>query len=501
MFGRNKRHSDPGDFFLGDWEDRQEPTPPAVKETKKEEVKKKTEPLFPQKKGKDKAPITLSSFAKQGKKILHARRTPDKKETESLIKTVSVRTDPDKTKGEKIPEMDASLSALFSYLKGKKEDSGPAEKEEVQTNVTLPQIETVADAAEPVADMAEPVADMAEPTAKDSPSSPTAPAAKKRKATRDVKKEAADPGEVVRSSLDGMYGVSRKEEGQTKKKLGTMEIVRYGILFVCIFGFFSAGYFVFSKLYDYYRSFVIYSGLQEMVAEPDRFADMYLKKALTDTQTLTPEDILAGKVAGGGSQSGTFSQEQETLVQKIGQLKKINPDTTGWISIEGTVVNYPLVWSKTRNYYLHRDFYGKKLSGGAIYMDERNSPDITKNRNTVIYGHNMSDGSMFASVHDFSSASVFYGVTIQIATQEGIFIYKPFSVHESNAFDNYFETDFASDEDFINFCEQMAFISIFETDHSFDKNSQIITLSTCMTNQNTTDGRFAVHAVLVEVIR
>jgi sortase B len=129
-------------------------------------------------------------------------------------------------------------------------------------------------------------------------------------------------------------------------------------------------------------------------------------------------------------------------------------------------------------------------------LDERNSPDITQNRNTVIYGHNMSDGSMFASVHDFASSTVFYGTKIEIATEKGIFIYTPFSVHESNAFDNYFETDFVSDEDFLNFCEQMAFISIYETDTKFTKESQLITLSTCeYTHEN---GRLVVVAKRID---
>ncbi len=307
--------------------------------------------------------------------------------------------------------------------------------------------------------------------------------------------------DAVKASLDGMYGVYLDPKKNQKKRLSVADTVRYAILFVCIFGFFSAGFFVFQKLFDYYRAYVVYSGLQEMVAKEDFFASEYLKKTSVSLDTITPAEILEGKTPEGSDVSGTFTQEQATLVGKIAQLKKINPDTAGWITINGTVVNYPLVWSEKRNYYLHRDFYGKTLSGGAIFIDERNNPDPTKNRNTVIYGHNMSDGSMFASIHDFANASVFYGTKIEIATKDGIFVYSPFSVHSSNAFDNYFETDFVSDDDFLDFCEQMAFISLFETEYKFNKNSQIITLSTCMENETATDNRFAVHAVLTKVIR
>jgi len=108
---------------------------------------------------------------------------------------------------------------------------------------------------------------------------------------------------------------------------------------------------------------------------------------------------------------------------------------------------------------------------------------------------------MFASIHDFTSASVFYNARIEITTEEGVFIYTPFSVHESHAYDNYFETNFVSDDDFVNFCEQIAFLSIYETDFLPNKETQIITLSTCMDNESATEQRFAVHAYLTEVIR
>jgi len=141
------------------------------------------------------------------------------------------------------------------------------------------------------------------------------------------------------------------------------------------------------------------------------------------------------------------------------------------------------------------------LASGSIYIDERNSSKVSENLNTVIYGHNMSDGSMFATLHDFDSATVFHSATIQLATPDGIYIYKPFSAHESDAYDNYFETDFESEEAFIEYCEQMAFISRHQTDVSFDKDSRILTLSTCKNEGGSRDRRFAVHAILVKVIR
>lgn len=304
----------------------------------------------------------------------------------------------------------------------------------------------------------------------------------------------------IEASLDGMYDVYKDPEMAPEKEVAPKELWRYAVLFVCIFGFLTAGIFVFSKLFSYYRSYVVNTGLQELVAEADRFQSEYLKKSTGSILSLTPQDILSGKkeeLTGGG----TYTEKQQNLVNKLHQLKKINADTAGWITINGTVVNYPVVWTKVHNYYLRHDFYGKPLASGTLFIDERNSRNIAENRNTVIYGHNMSDGSMFASLHDFVSGTVFHRATIEIATEDGIYVYKPFSAHESDAYDNYFETDFESDEDFIAFCEQMAFLSPYQTNTKFDENTRILTLSTCKNEGGSRDRRYAVHAVLVQVIR
>ncbi len=304
----------------------------------------------------------------------------------------------------------------------------------------------------------------------------------------------------IRDSLDGMYDVYKDPDQAPEKRVAPAELWRYAVLFVCIFGFFAAGIFVFGKIYSYHRNYVINTRLQELVNSTDRFQDEYLKKNAACVNSLTPGDILNGKkeeTTGGD----TYTEKQQNLVNKLHQLKKINGDTAGWITIGGTVVNYPVVWSQVKNYYLKHDFYGKSLSSGTIYIDERNSPSIADNRNTVIYGHNMSDGSMFASLHDFSGSTLFHSATIEIATTDGIYVYKPFSAHESDAYDNYFETDFASDEEFLAFCEQMAFLSLYQTDTKFDKNTRLLTLSTCKNEGGSRDRRFAVHAVLVKVIR
>ena len=85
---------------------------------------------------------------------------------------------------------------------------------------------------------------------------------------------------------------------------------------------------------------------------------------------------------------------------KVAALKKENGDTVGWIDIDGADIQYPIVQTANNEYYMNRTFKKRKNSSGAIFMDCWNSPDFT-DFNTVIYGHNMKDGSMFAGLREY----------------------------------------------------------------------------------------------------
>lgn len=92
--------------------------------------------------------------------------------------------------------------------------------------------------------------------------------------------------------------------------------------------------------------------------------------------------------------------EQAPVDVNFAKLKEMNASAVGWLYCEGTQINYPVVQSSDNAYYLTHLANNQTNSSGAIFMDALNNPDMT-DANTVIYGHNMKNGSMFAVIEMF----------------------------------------------------------------------------------------------------
>jgi len=86
------------------------------------------------------------------------------------------------------------------------------------------------------------------------------------------------------------------------------------------------------------------------------------------------------------------------------ELVQLYPDVIGWLYCEGTPINYPVVQAKDNDYYLRRMINGKYNIGGTIFMDYRNNKDFS-DEITIIYGHNMKNGSMFGVIPKYTKHS------------------------------------------------------------------------------------------------
>lgn len=196
----------------------------------------------------------------------------------------------------------------------------------------------------------------------------------------------------------------------------------------------------------------------------------------------------------------TSSAKFIRLLQYIESLRDTNPDTYGYINIPNSKISYPMVQCGDNDYYLKHAFDGRPLAVGSIFIDCRNNKKVEKNRNIVIYGHNMLNGSMFCDATKFLEEDFFMNTEndIEITTFDGHYTFRVFSAYPTNMYDNYFKTYFPENEDFLKFCEEREAMSLYHREGiTFSPDDVIITLSTCILGND--DGRYAVHAKLIKV--
>ena len=99
------------------------------------------------------------------------------------------------------------------------------------------------------------------------------------------------------------------------------------------------------------------------------------------------------------NEQGETERYMESPVDFAG-LKAINKDVIGWLNVEALDISYPMVRGTDNDYYLHRTFKKEDNFAGSIFMDYLNNPNL-KDQNTIIYGHNMKNGSMFGTLEQF----------------------------------------------------------------------------------------------------
>ena len=199
------------------------------------------------------------------------------------------------------------------------------------------------------------------------------------------------------------------------------------------------------------------------------------------------------------SNSG-YNEELEKLRATLRSYKDRNEDVYGYISIPAVGIEYIMVQGEDNDFYLNNNWLKEYLVIGSIFVDYRCFEMIMHNFNTVIYGHNITtgSGSMFHGVELFKDEEIFKSALIYIYTMDGVYIYQPFSFYDTRAASGYIRTGFESKEDFVQFSAEMRERSRFDSGPVVDEDDRIITLSTC--TNTSADGRYALHAVLVDYI-
>lgn len=177
-------------------------------------------------------------------------------------------------------------------------------------------------------------------------------------------------------------------------------------------------------------------------------------------------------------------------------LKEVNSDTTGWIQVNGTNINYPFVQAKDNKYYLNHTFNKKYNSAGWVFLDYRNKSDLS-DKNNIIYAHGRIDKTMFGTLRNALTNGWLdnkENYVIKISTPYDNSMWQVFSVYHIKTTSDYLKIDFKSDESFLKFANMLKERSAKDFNTLVSKNDQILTLSTCYNNEE----RVVIHAKLIK---
>lgn len=222
---------------------------------------------------------------------------------------------------------------------------------------------------------------------------------------------------------------------------GTVDKVIIGI---CIFCILLSGAGIWYETLDYFKAKKMYGDLQKYIA------------LVEETSPAVEEQ--------------TYSIDWKSL-------QTVNPDVVAWIKIPSTVVDYPIVQAKDNQYYLKKGFDGKKNSCGTIFMNTDNRMDFSDD-NTVLYGHNMKNGSMFAVLNKYREEA-FY------KEHKEVWLFTPYwerkyqiiSAHKAADGSETYAAEFG--DRYAEHVAKEASMSIYDTGNGYNVDIPMVTLSTC----------------------
>ena len=178
------------------------------------------------------------------------------------------------------------------------------------------------------------------------------------------------------------------------------------------------------------------------------------------------------------------------------ELMQMNPDTIGWIRFhpEPSQISYPIVKGKDNSEYLKKTFSANENTLGAIFLNVDNNADFM-DKNTIIYGHRMKDGSMFRHLQDYEEKSFWESNPyFYIYTPDGREItYHIYSAGQVEDTSDTYLTSFESEEAYQSFLNMTKEASLYDTGVELNAQSAIVTLSTCTSASD--NHRFVVRGV------
>ena len=220
--------------------------------------------------------------------------------------------------------------------------------------------------------------------------------------------------------------------------------------------------------------------------------------------TISRAGVAVNRYVDPGSAQAEQAEEELLLDPEISPitvdfeaLRQRNADVTGWLYCPETAVNYAVVQTKDNMSYLHSDFDGNYSSYGTLFVDCLCEKDF-QGANSIIYGHHMNDGKMFAMLVNYARQDYFNRHPVfYLSTPEMNYRVELFAGYITGMYSDSYEVFFATPEEKQEWLDSVIAQSIFTSPVEVRPGDRILTLSTCTYEYD--DARFVVHGKLVPI--
>ena len=256
----------------------------------------------------------------------------------------------------------------------------------------------------------------------------------------------------------GLFAVVYFKKGKYSRNAQKRKAVGIAVVSLCGLLALGSGFLMAHDLNQYAESAGTYDGLAEHVE--------------------VPEDDNTGTESAGEDSSVILPTVDFEALWETG------PDIIGWLTLPDTAINYPVTQTNDNEYYLHHLYDGTYNKTGCLFADYENKEDFS-DRNTIIYGHNMRDGSMFATLNEYDEQSYYDGhPQMYLVTPDGGYIVDIFTAFvakpgESGSDTSPWRLDWKDDGAYTTWLSEMAGRSVIETDVTVTSSDKVLTLSTC----------------------
>ena len=262
----------------------------------------------------------------------------------------------------------------------------------------------------------------------------------------------------------GVFMVCRYRKGKSRKISPKTKAANIAVISLCAVLALGSGFLIVRDLSQYAESAGTYDGLAEHVEIPEQ----------------------AGEPEEPGAEEETGREDSSTVLPVVDfeALRENGPDIIGWLSLPDTAINYPVTQTDNNEYYLHHLYDGTYNKVGCLFADYENQADFS-DRNTIIYGHNMRDGSMFAALNEYGEQGYYDGhPQMYLVTPGGGYTMEIFTTFvaepgESGSDTSPWRLSWKDDGAYTTWLSEMAGRSVIETDVTVTSSDKVLTLSTC----------------------